>query len=56
MIHSVFKGDKMFPPPDLPHSLDGRFDEMCEEFLDNIFEYESRVSRETWIKMTAKTS
>ena len=38
--------------PSLPEGVQDRFDEMCEEFLDNIFEYESRVEKSAWIKLT----
>jgi hypothetical protein len=34
---------------DLLDSIEDRFDEMCEEFLDNIFECESRAQREDFI-------
>lgn len=42
--------------PDMPYKLENiedQFDGMCEEFLDEIFEYESRVEKEIWIKKTA---
>ena len=39
---------------DLLDSIEDRFDEMCEEFLDNIFEYETRAKREDFIKLTAE--
>jgi len=46
-IYEEFK-DSEFPMDLLDH-IEDRFDEMCEEFLDNIFEYESRAKREDFI-------
>lgn len=39
---------------DLLDSIEDRFDEMCEEFLDNIFECESRAKKEDFIKLCAE--
>jgi hypothetical protein len=46
-IHEEFKNDEH--PMDLLDSIEDRFDEMCEEFLDNIFEYETRARKEDFI-------
>jgi len=46
-IHEEFKDSQY--PMDLLDSIEDRFDEMCEEFLDNIFECESRAQREDFI-------
>ena len=34
--------------------IEDRFDEMCEEFIDNVFEYENRVSKAEFIEKTSK--
>tara|TARA_B110000285_G_C14752894_1_gene436017 strand:- start:9 stop:533 length:525 start_codon:yes stop_codon:yes gene_type:complete len=46
-IYEEFKDSQY--PMDLLDSIEDRFDEMCEEFLDNIFECESRAQREDFI-------
>lgn len=46
-IHFEFKDSEH--PMDLLDNIEDRFDEMCEEFLDNIFEFESRAKREDFI-------
>ena len=51
-IHEEFKESQY--PMDLLDSIEDRFDEMCEEFLDNIFEYESRAKKEDFIELCAE--
>ena len=52
IIHGYFKDEPN--APELPDGAEDLFDSMCEEFLDNIFEYESRVEKAAWIKHTAE--
>ena len=52
VIYEEFKNNEH--PMDFLENIEDRFDEMCEEFLDNIFEYESRVKRHDFIELTAE--
>lgn len=35
-------------------NIDDRFDEMCEEFIDNVFGYENRVDLKEFTEKTSK--